>query len=347
VSAADFAVVGEGEHTSVELLRCLADGGDLSQVTGLVYRDESGAIRKNAPRPWEQDLERFPPPDRTLFEYPYHFHSIIGTRGCPFACTFCNSSANWGRRYRVRKPAAIADEIRSVAELYGAERFFAFNDDIFNVKKEWVLEVCEEIRRLGVRWWIRGLKAELVDEEMVDAFAASNCIGGACGIESADDGVLKQIKKGTTISKMMRGVELLYSRNLCLIGQFMIGNMGDTLETAKKSIEIASRFKEATFGIAYPIPHTSLYDYVKNYGLFLKDPVPVTHNGRVIDWVMFATPEFPVEDRLEAIRLALAARVYHNVDYSAEAFTPPPAEEDQRVRPLGATDSRVPKAAGA
>jgi radical SAM superfamily enzyme YgiQ (UPF0313 family) len=352
VELADYIVIGEGEVTFAETVRVALEGGDPSQVLGLAWRDADGVAHKNAPRPWEQDLERFPPPDRTLFEYSYNFHSIIGTRGCPFACSFCNSSANWGRRYRVRKPSAIADEIRGVVELYGKDRFFAFNDDIFNVKKEWVLAVCEEIRKLNVRWWIRGLKAELVDAEMVDAFAASNCIGGACGVESADNTVLKVIGKGTTIEKVMRGVDLLYSRNMCLIGQFMIGNLGDTLETAKKSIAAAKNFKESTFGIAYPIPHTKLFDYVKQYGLMLEKPVPIVHRGKTIDWVLFSTPEFSVEDRVEAVRLALEAKVYHNVDYSKEidnlpALPPDPvAAEEEEVRPLGRTNSRVPTAAG-
>jgi radical SAM superfamily enzyme YgiQ (UPF0313 family) len=321
VPLADFAVIGEGEHTFVELVRALRGERALADVTGLAWKQQDGTIVQNPPRPWEQDLERFPPPDRRLFEYDYNFHSIIGTRGCPFACTFCNSSANWGRRYRVRSPKAIADEIRAVQALYGNDKYFAFNDDIFNVKKQWVLDVCDEIRRTGARWWIRGLKAELVDEEMVDAFASSNCIGGACGVESADNTVLKSIQKGTTIERLMNGVELLYSRNLCLIGQFMIGNLGDTLETVRRSIAVAARFKESTFGIAYPIPHTTLYDYVKKYGLFLDPPVPIEHQGRVIDWILFATPEFSVEDRLQAVREALTARVYHNVDYAASVET--------------------------
>ncbi|HZS41083.1 MAG TPA: radical SAM protein [Polyangia bacterium] len=333
VPGADFAIVGEGEHTFVELARALASGGELGAIAGLMFRDARG-IHKNPPRPWEPDLERFPPPDRTLFEYPYHFHSIIATRGCPFACAFCNSSANWGRRYRVRKPSAIADEMRAVIALYGKDRPFAFNDDIFNIKKEWVLEVCDELRRLDVKWWIRGLKVELVDEEMVDAFASSGCLGGACGIESADNGVLKQLGKGTTIEKMLRGVELFRARGVHLLGQFMIGNLGDTIETVKRSIEVAKRFDESTFGIAYPIPHTKLYDYVKQHGLFLDPPVPIPWGDQVIDYVKFATPEFTVEERLEAVRLALEARVYREVDYSK----PPPGE-------FGATDSRVPKPA--
>lgn len=310
----DFAVVGEGERTFCELLRCLRGEGELADVAGLLYRDSNGSIRENPRRPWEEDLDVFPPPDRSLFTYPYDYHSIIGTRGCPFSCTFCNSSANWGRHYRVRRPASIAAEIRAVIDRYGDDKYFEFCDDAFNLRKQWVLEVCNEIASTGARWWIRGIKAELIDAEVADALASSNCIGGACGVESADNSVLRRIGKGTTIERILRGAELLYSRGLCLNGQFMIGNIGDSLESVRLSIATASRFQEAVFGIACPIPHTALFDYVEKHSLFLKEPVPVVHEGRVVDYILFATPEFTVEERLEAIRLAIDAGLYQDPD---------------------------------
>ncbi len=124
----DYAVSGEGEITFYELLKCIENGGGVSNIRGLIYRDDEGNIRKNLPRGFERNLEIFPYPDRTLFQYSYDFHSIIGTRGCPFQCTFCNSSDNWGRLYRRRNPKVIAEEIKYILELYGHEKYVAFND---------------------------------------------------------------------------------------------------------------------------------------------------------------------------------------------------------------------------
>jgi hypothetical protein len=55
---------------------------------------------------------------------------------------------------------------------------------------------------------------------------------------------------------------------------------------------------------------------MSEHDLFLKEPVPITHQGAIVDWILFATPDFSVDDRLEAVRLAIAARLYHNIDYS-------------------------------
>ena len=94
----------------------------------------------------------------------------------------------------------------------------------------------------------------------------------------------------------------------------MIGNIGDTLETVRRSIEVASHFKEATFGLAFPIPRTALFDYVTAHSLFLDEPAPVVYQGRVIDEIVFATPEFTVEERIEAVLLAINAGVYRTGD---------------------------------
>ncbi len=83
----------------------------------------------------------------------------------------------------------------------------------------------------------------------------------------------------------------------------------------KESIECARYFSDATFGIAYPIPHTFLYDYVKNNNFFFPEPVPVKYKDKTIDWILFDTPHFPVEERQKAVDLAIKARLYHSVNY--------------------------------
>ncbi len=315
---ADFAVIGEGEITFCELMKSLAGECDISTVKGLAYRNSDGEIKQNTIREFEKDLDQFPHPDRTLFEYDYDFHSMIGTRGCPYHCTFCNSSSNWRHQYRVRSPEAVYDEVKYIVDLYGREKYFAFNDDAFNIKKQWVIDVCALLKKLGVKWWIRGLRAGLVTEEVADSLAGSGCMGGAVGVESADNEALKTMRKATNIEEILKGVEIMVSRGLDVTGQFIIGNHGDTLETVKKSLAIAHCFFRATFGIAYPIPHTYLYDYVMKNDLLLKERIPIEHNGKIIDWVLFDTPQFTVEERFEAVRLAIEAKVYHGIDYDAD-----------------------------
>ena len=48
----------------------------------------------------------------------------------------------------------------------------------------------------------------------------------------------------------------------------------------------------------------------------LSKPTPVKFRGRIIDWVLFDTPHFPVEERLMAVDLAVKARMYHNINHN-------------------------------
>ena len=94
------------------------------------------------------------------------------------------------------------------------------------------------------------------------------------------------------------------------------------METVKASIACAHEFSEATFGVAYPIRHTYLDTYVREHGLLFPEPLPVKFDGKIIDWILFDTPHFKLEERLKGINLAIENRFYHNIDYNGADFDP-------------------------
>jgi len=70
-------------------------------------------------RPFIEDLDRLPWPDRdlldmdkyTLFNKPIRIAHVMASRGCPYGCMYCITSYYWGRRYRYRSAKNVADEI--------------------------------------------------------------------------------------------------------------------------------------------------------------------------------------------------------------------------------------------
>jgi len=66
---------------------------------------------------------------------------ILGTRGCPFQCTFCSSPQMWTPRYVTRNVTDICDEIESYTARYGATDFH-FQDLTAIVSKPWILDFC-------------------------------------------------------------------------------------------------------------------------------------------------------------------------------------------------------------
>jgi B12-binding domain/radical SAM domain protein len=99
----DVAVRGEGEATLIDLIKTVAADDDLSGVAGIVYRDGPEQVRHTPRRP-SIDLNAYPP-------FPLR-HRRVGpieiTRGCPFACAFCQTSPLLGGRPRHRSIELIA-----------------------------------------------------------------------------------------------------------------------------------------------------------------------------------------------------------------------------------------------
>ncbi len=311
----DYAIYGEGEITFVELIRCIKRRDNFAKVGGLIFRNEYGVIIKNVPRRFEDNLEIFPYPDRQLFTYDHAYHSIIGTRGCPFHCSFCNSTQIWGNKYRMRKPISVIKEIEYILKLYGKEKLFIFQDDTFNFNEKWTVDVCTMIKELKIAWRVRGIRASLITEKIAEILVESGCVGIACGVESASDSSLRVMNKNTTIDGIVKGVNMLKNKGIHIVGNFMIGNLGDTFDTVKQSLEYAHMFTQADFRITYPMKNTYLYDYLTTNNLFLPEPIPIIYKESIVGRILFATPEFSVDERIEAINLALKAKLLHNVEY--------------------------------
>ena len=90
----DILCRGEGEEAILELVDKLEKGKDITKIKNLWIK-KNGKVYKNELRPLLQDLDKLPFPDRDLF-YKYGvFRSqlmIMGSRGCPHACSYCNNS---------------------------------------------------------------------------------------------------------------------------------------------------------------------------------------------------------------------------------------------------------------
>jgi B12-binding domain/radical SAM domain protein len=99
-------VQGEGEETLRELLRTIAAGAEYGAVRGIAYRDAAG-YRCTEVRP-QINLDDYPP-----FAAGHDmFGPIEITRGCPFACAYCQTSHIMGTTLRHRSIDCIADRIR-------------------------------------------------------------------------------------------------------------------------------------------------------------------------------------------------------------------------------------------
>ncbi len=256
-SEADSVVVGEGEHTLLELVRRLSEGRDLEGCLGLTYRAPSGEILRNAPRPLIRDLDSLPFADRSIFEHhPAPYMRIITNRGCHASCTFCEEglrSQQAGPMVRFRSAQNVMRELQYLHDQYGVRKFdfcdstFLEYGDPIGVKK--VEDLIDLIRESGLRLRLSvTLRAESISRhertrellpELIDVGVESLFIG----LEAGNDPDLKLHGKRARVADNDFAVEFVQRLPVTLRFGFITFNPYSTHETVAENFAFLHRHR--------------------------------------------------------------------------------------------------------
>jgi len=280
--AFDFVVVGEAEITAVELIDAImARATDFSGIKGLAYRDGTGKIVSSGARALVPDLDDYPYPAvhmlKDLRQYaPAHATvlpaaPIMVSRGCPGACTYCQTKNIFGRRTRFRSPANVIGEIRSLVNEYGV-REIHFLDDVITANRKFVREFCDLLKQEPYTLHLEvanGLRADMVNEEILSALKEVGLRNVGFGIESGNDRVLKLIKKGITKDQVRKAIRIAKDIGLETWGFFIFGLPGDTEESIRDTVDFAIELdpKYAKFVFLKPFPGSEVYYQLDERGL--------------------------------------------------------------------------------
>jgi len=268
----DFVVRGEGEYTFLELAKILeSKNDDLKKCLGLTWKHEKKIVH-NADRTMIEDLDELPFPSRRLVNLKnYHYvdakaepmTTVMTSRGCPGQCIYCDSKHLFGCKFRPRSAKNVADEIELlVNELKIREIHFL--DDTFTLNRQRVEEICAEIKKRKLKFvWTcpNGVRVDTITKELLQTMKDAGCYGLAFGVESGDQQILNNVRKGTTLEKIREAFMLCKEVGLETWGFFMFGLPGETEATIKKTIDFAIELDPdvAKFHITVPYPGTELY----------------------------------------------------------------------------------------
>lgn len=310
-SVIDYAVYGEGEYTIVELTQLLNDVADpapnkLQKIRGLIFR-KGKSIVVNKPRPWIKNVDSLPFPAWDLFPmHRYDQHVLLTSRGCPYNCSFCAVPVLWGRHWRPRSVNNVIDEIEWVVSAFGKKPLY-ISDDNFTLDTQRVESFCEMVRQLDIEWFCQGVRADRVTEIMLRKMKEAGCFGIALGVESANPRVLKNIDKGESVEDIVNAVNMIKRVGINVHGLFMIGNIGDTYDTVRESIDFAigQNFTTFDFYLALPYPKTRLWEYIEKNGWWINRDY--TRFDHFSNRPVFETSEFSARERMKVYRLALRA----------------------------------------
>lgn len=310
--AIDICVIGEGDETIVDILTTLEKGGNLDGVSGIVYR-EDGRIVKTAERPPIKDLSILPIPafhllDKSLYRsYGWNnwvngFRKPLGViftgRGCVGKCNFCAAHSVFGHGIRFFTMQQIKNQLDYLMEKWGI-RVLYFQDDTFTANRKVVNEICDYIIEKGYNKKLEIMVSSRVDilhlptlKKMRQASIRWICFG----VESGNQEILNRMSKHITIEQVKKAYQMAREADLFIAGNYMIGHIGETYETAMDTIRLACDLDQeyASFAIAIPLPGTELYQHC----LDKKIPLPSWN-----DFGSVNTPPIPLNDSLNAEEL--------------------------------------------
>jgi len=266
----DLLIRGEAEYTVLDLVRRIEQGKTIEDLAGISYQ-ENGRIVHNPAAPLIQDLDELPFPARHLlpmneyriFSAQLPATTMISSRGCPHQCSFCTVSQFYGRRWRMRNPIKIVDELEHLARDYGTMAI-AFVDDMFGLNPRRVRELCYEIRRRHLEdelMWGATVRAD-IKPPLLKEMADAQCRLIFVGVESAKQDTLNQVQKGVTLQKIKDFFKHVKKNRIDTIGSFALGFPGETKQDILATIEWAITLNPslAVFTLATPYPGTVFWE---------------------------------------------------------------------------------------
>jgi radical SAM superfamily enzyme YgiQ (UPF0313 family) len=225
-------------------------------------------------RGWEQDLDAFPDPDRTLiddyskyFDNGIEFVGMMSTRGCPYKCLFCKPMLDHmhGPKVRSRSPKRIAQEMANVAKTLGYKRFLFKDDTMVLGGVEWFVELERELAAAGLpdSKWICQARVDQISTPLLEQMKRCGLEAIAFGVESGSQKVLDFFRKGIKIEQTIKAFDLCHEHGVGTLAFIMLGAPVETREDLESTVKLVERIRPEciSFSIATPGPGNALHEY--------------------------------------------------------------------------------------
>lgn len=272
----------------------------------------------NRGRPVDKKLDEIDFPDFGLVDIGRYSHILDrgfdvtlpmeSSRGCPFACTFCDIRRT---QFRYRSPELIADEMERWARK-GVRDFF-FVDDNITVNKPRAIRLFEEIvrRNIDVEFKVSS-RIDRLDDEVMHWMKRAGVSRVSVGIETSKQKYLDLMQKEITVEQVEDCLARARKIGLPVFAFMMLGLPGQTRKEMLEEADFLKKHKVeyASFSVMTVYPKTELLRIALANGDIKEDP-----------WQAFA--ENPVPDmqapyvnglysaaELQSIQLEVTRRFY-------------------------------------
>lgn len=289
VRSFDAVCVGEGEYPTLELVEQLEAGQAPAGIPNL-YIKRGAEVERNAPRPFNEDIDSLPFPDRDMWmpwlANPLSRPSVLASRGCPFQCTYCCNHAlsglAGGRYVRMRSPDNVYREIRDIKTRFPLLEEVYLEAETLGVNQEWAIELCSLLEGLNDDFEVPisyGSNLRVTPrtdyDELFAAFRRSNFRFINIGLESGSERVRRDVlKRNYSNDDILRAVRQARKHGLEVGIYNLIGLPGETRRDFRDTVRVnrACRPDWYLLSVFFPYPGTRLYDVCVEQGLLDMPP---------------------------------------------------------------------------
>ncbi|MBT6600609.1 MAG: radical SAM protein [Nitrospina sp.] len=285
--AFDAVVMGEGEETFLEMINKIKNNEPWQDVDGICYLNNQNHIIKNVARKRVRNIDNFPYPDWdewSIEEYISHNQvtginlgrsiPILGSRGCPYACTFCSNEDMWTRQYIMREGKSLANEMEFMKNKYSLTGF-SFMDSTFVVNRKKTLDFCNEVikKDMNITYQIpAGTRCEAFDVELAKKLEESGLKNLALAPESGSEMIREVTKKQIKIDDFFRVVKIFQKVNITVGCFVVIGFPEDNISTLKESLAMIRKLAvlgvdDITVSKFTPYPGSPLFNQFRENGV--------------------------------------------------------------------------------
>jgi anaerobic magnesium-protoporphyrin IX monomethyl ester cyclase len=253
----------------------------LNGIGGIAYRNSKNEICVNRESNFIIDLDVFPfvtsvYKKHLKIEKYFYSHSrypvvsLVTGRGCPFKCTYCVLPQTLhGHTLRRRSIANVICEFLYIADQLPNIKEIMLEDDSITADKERCREFAYSLleARATTIPWSANARADL-DFGTLLLLRKAGCRLLCVGIESGDQNILDNVRKGTTINGIEKFIIDAKKAGILIHGCFMVGNRGETRDSLEKTLKFAKSLNPDTAQF-FPLmvyPGTSDFEYFQSKG---------------------------------------------------------------------------------
>lgn len=265
--ALDLCIVNECAYTIVQIANALAANDNLSNITGICYKDNGSAYLTHLNKV-PDDFTNIPYIDFSIMNHKLYsrnnvfaidsshnqeykgqkVYPINTSLGCNFRCNFC-INVILERKYKMRTAEEIIERIEYLKSEYGANYIHMVDENFFGNKRR-VYKFVELLRSRNVNIkWRPQLRADYfnkdyINDRFVKELEESGMVIAVMGVESASQRTLDMLNKKLKVESITTALEILSKTRIIPRLSFMVGIPGETEDDIKQTYKFAVTLKE-------------------------------------------------------------------------------------------------------